>query len=95
MKKVSNFFGFDRKEIMTSVIAVITICGAFGFFAAIAYMFRNNPVIVERLITFFQSIVMLVLAYYFGTSKSSSNKNDIIEKYLNKNINKEVDDGQK
>lgn len=82
--KILSFF--NSKEIVTSTIAVVTLTGTLGFFIAVAYIFRNDAAIIDRIITIMQSIATLILAYYFGTSKSSSEKNHTIATLLTENV---------
>lgn len=75
----------EQKNRITSIIGVLTLISVFGFFAGVTYFFRSRTDIIMQLITIFQSVLTLVMAYYFGTSKSSDDKNKTIDKILNKN----------
>ena len=77
----------EQKRKITSIIAVIIIIGCFGFFLSIAYLLKDKTEIITQLIAIFQSLFTLVLAYYFGTSKGSDDKNKTIDKFLNNQNN--------
>ena len=69
--------------------AILAYSITVGFFAVLFYMLNYEVPVAEREVLF----VMLgslgtawtgIIAYYFGSSKSSSNKQDLIEKMVTK-----------
>ena len=77
----------EKRYKITSIIAIISIVGILIFFLGVTYFFRDKTEIITQLIAIFQSTFTLVLAYYFGTSKSSEDKNKTIDKFLSNQNN--------
>jgi len=69
---------------MRSALGFILMLGALAFI----FMLNFTPVIKERndintrSLDFFISAAMFVLGYYFGTSQSSTDKNEILKDRL-------------
>jgi len=69
-----------------ALAAVIVLAFMFILLIMIIYSVQDNPV-MNTMVGTFGTITVMVVSYFFGSSKGSSDKNEMIEKIKNGSFN--------